>query len=94
MYSIYGEAVTELRLVSAFHLVWAFLHKKARLYSDLSALFFYYTVKTVPHLKTENEEISGTEGEGDGEKTIPDLKTQNEELHALLNQRLVKGDIW
>ena len=37
------------------------------------------------------------EGEGEGgmaEKTVPDLKTQKEEIHALLDQKLKKGDTW
>ena len=51
-------------------------------------------MRTVPHLKTQNEEISGKEGEGEGEQTIPDLITQNEEIRPLLNQRLVKDDMW
>lgn len=43
-------------------------------------------------------EVGGGEGEGEGggkrEKSTPDLKTQKEEIHALLNQKLKKGDVW
>ena len=40
------------------------------------------------------EEEREGEGEGGRERVIPDLKTQKDEIHALLNQKLKKGDTW
>jgi len=53
-------------------------------------------------ISEEEEEEGGEKGkeeEGDekgkeGENQVPDYKTQNQELHAVLQQRLKKGDTW
>ena len=34
------------------------------------------------------------EKEGEEEGSVPDLNTQKDEIHALLNQKLKKGDTW
>ena len=42
----------------------------------------------------EEGEGGGGEGGSTGETAVPDLKTQKEEIHAHLNQKLKKGDVW
>ena len=45
--------------------------------------------------KNKEEEVKEkNEEEGGGEREVPDHKTQKQELHAVLQQRLRKGDTW